>query len=94
MGLGIHTVETFVEFFVVDAGIMLGTHYGGRRRRGTNSLAAPCGFVLTIFPLFFFRHPTSSFRVVPKGTDDTGGSAVTEHSIRKIMMGISQLIKG
>jgi len=28
MGLGIHTIEPFVELFVVDAGIMLGTQYG------------------------------------------------------------------
>lgn len=65
MGLGIHTVETFVEFFVMDAGIMLGTRYGGRGGSGTNSLAAPYGSVLTISPLFFFRHPMSSVRIVP-----------------------------
>lgn len=65
MGLGMHTVKAFVEFFIMDAGMLLGTRYGGSRGSGTNSLAAPCGSVLTIFLLFSFRHPMSSIRGVP-----------------------------
>jgi len=64
MGLGIRTIETFVEFFVMDAGIMLGIRYDGHGGSGTNSLAAPCGSVLTIFLLFFSRHPIPLIRVI------------------------------